>query len=346
LSGDQLYLLITGYIASFFIAWCIGANDASNPTDTAVGSGALSLNKALVIFSIFTCLGAFTQGWMVMKTIGKGVVDINDIVSALVAVFSAGLWIIIASWKGLPISTTQSISGAVVGVGLAHVLAGKMDLWDINWRVLYNIVLSWIISPITSMSISILLFIVFEKILLKKLLIDWDKALRYTLIASLALSAYSFGANDVANATGVYIVVTEKTLGIPSHVTMLLLSILGGLGISLGGFTLGKRVIATVAYKITRLDLVRGAAAELSNALTVWLYTTIPYMLIGYGMPVSTTHASVFSIIGVGLASEKRFGSVNWRTVLTILFSWMLTLPITILASLTLRYGLFKCLGI
>ena len=108
------------------------------------------------------------------------------------------------------------------------------------------------------------------------------------------------------------------------------MALLGSIGIALGGFTFGKRVIVTVGYRITRLDLVTGAAAGYANALTVWLFTTIPYQLFGYGMPISTTHASVTAVIGVGIAKSKSLSSINWQIVLVILASWLFTLPITI----------------
>ncbi|OYT38875.1 MAG: hypothetical protein B6U89_05090, partial [Desulfurococcales archaeon ex4484_58] len=302
LIGFETLILVLGYIASLFMAWCIGANDASNPTETAVGAGVLSIRKALILFSIFAGVGALLQGWMVMKTLGKGVVVIEDVVSAMIAVLSAGLWIIIASWKGLPISTSQSIAGGVLGIGFAYVLMGRIGLYDINWSVVFKIILSWITSPLASMFLAAILFFSFEKISWKTRGSGGINLLfKYLLILSLIFSAYSFGANDVGNATGVYVAVTQKYLGLPTISTRIFLAILGSIGIAIGGFTLGRRVISTVAYKITRLDLLTGLAAELSNALTVWLFTTIPYLLFGYGMPISTTHASVASIIGVGL---------------------------------------------
>ncbi len=339
---NEILLLLIGYTASLFIAWCIGSNDASNPTDTAVGAGAISLKKALVLFSIFAGVGALTQGWMVMKTLGKGVVSDIDIYGAIVSVIGAGIWIIIASYRGMPVSTSQSITGAVLGVGLSYVLIGRIGLNDIRWDIVIKILLSWVTSPLTSILLAALLYL-----LLYRFLAGYrraEKILRGLLIFSLVFSAYSFGANDVGNATGVYLVVTEKVLGLPDIHTRILLALIGSIGIALGGFTLGKRVISTVAYKVTRLEIITGASAELSNALVVWLFTTIPYMLFGYGLPISTTHASVSSIIGVGLARHGLRG-VNWRIVLEIILSWLLTLPITILLGLSLRYIIYLALN-
>lgn len=336
---NPYYILLLGYTIAFFIAWNIGANDASNPVDTVVGARVLSVNEALALFSLFAGVGAVLQGWMVMKTFGKGIIPRVDVVSAVIASLVAGLWIIVASSKGMPISTSQSMSGAVIGVGIAYASMGFIELSDINWGIVYKIVLSWIISPLFSLTLSLVLY----RVLSKKTGYygRYKLVLKHLLISSLIFSAYSFGANDVANATGVYLSITSSYFGLPDTSTRIILSIYGSLGIALGGFTLGKRVLSTVAYKITKIDLISGVAAEYANALTIWLFTTIPYMLIGYGLPVSTTHSSVSSIIGIGLA-KKGLRGVNWRIVKGIIYSWILTLPFTIALGFTTTYIVYS----
>ncbi len=335
---NPYYILLLGYTLAFFIAWNIGANDASNPTDTVVGARVLSVNEALLLFSFFAGVGAVLQGWMVMKTLGKGIIPSVDIIAATTASLAAGSWIIVASMKGLPISTSQSMSGAIIGVGLAYASMGFINLSDINWSIISKIVLSWITSPLLSLSLSYTLY----KILARYASVgDHASLLKYMLIISLLFSAYSFGANDVANATGVYVSITSKYFGLPDYNTRLLLAVYGSIGIALGGFTLGKRVLHTVAYRVTKLDITSSIAAEYANSLTIWLFTTIPYILTGYGLPVSTTHASVSSIIGVGLA-KKGVKGVNWRIVKEIIYSWMLTLPLTIALGFTITYIVYS----
>jgi PiT family inorganic phosphate transporter len=299
-------LYIVGLAAAAFMAFNIGANDAANPIGQAVGSEALKLRQALVLFSTFTIVGAFLQGSYVIKTLGRGIVPEVDIVGALLSVLAAGAWMLTATLLGLPISTTQSITGAVFGVGMAYAVVGKISFYEINWRVMVNIVLSWITSPLIAMSLAVLLYFSFTR--LQRLLAEKGMSERLLLslhIISVAFAAYAFGANDVANATGVYLTITEKQLGLPDRETMLMLSLLGGVFIAIGGFTLGKRVVQTTAFRLTRLDHPSGLAAGFSLALTVWLFTTIPYMLWGFGMPISTTHASVSAIMGAGMARAR-----------------------------------------
>ncbi|HDN75509.1 MAG TPA: inorganic phosphate transporter, partial [Acidilobales archaeon] len=198
-----LLLIILGLALAFYIAWCIGSNDAANPTNTAVGSGALSITKAIVLFSIFAFLGALVQGWMVIKTFGRGISEIRLVHDAVIASLSTALWITIASYKGLPISTTHSSVGSVLGIGLAYTILGYGI--SVNLQVLIKIIISWITSPLGAIALAAIFYILFKMLALKltKAGIDVDRIFRLILIFSLAYSAYSFGANDVGNATGV-----------------------------------------------------------------------------------------------------------------------------------------------
>ncbi len=328
---EQTLLYVIGLALTIPIAWSLGANDAANPTDCAVGSGAISLRKALILFSVFATVGALLQGYMVMKTIDRGIVPQIDVIGALTVVVSVCLWLFLCTWKGMPVSTTHTTVGAVMGYGVA-----AYGLEKLNLHVLTNVFIGFASSPILALILAIGLFHLIERLLARisrnvRLL---EKIISGLLIASLIFSAYSFGANDVANVTGVYVTITSRMGGLPDRETMFLLALLGSGGIALGGFTWGYRVIETAGRKITRLNLSTGLAAELSNALTVYLFTTIPFMLFGWGLPVSTTHSSVGSIIGVGVARGLK--TVDKGTVSKIVAAWVLTLPCSFLISLAM----------
>lgn len=309
-----------GLALAFYMAFNLGGNDAANPTNMVIGSGALSLRKTLLLFSLFAFLGAYLQGFHVIKTLGKGVVKDIDPLMAVSASLGAGLWVTTATRKGLPVSTTHSTVGAILGVGLVRgLLAGEAS--KIDWSVVEKVVLSWITSPLGAMVLAFILYYVFSA--LERMLgaEKGVKAFKVILVATMAFGAYAFGANDVGNATGVYVTVVSSVFGVPGESTLRLLALLGGVGIMTGALLWGYRVIMTVGFKITRMDYVSGAAAELANATSVYLFTLM-------GMPVSTTHASVSSVIGIGVAKEKGFKGVEWRTVAIIVAGWILTLPI------------------
>ncbi|MEM2137198.1 MAG: inorganic phosphate transporter [Candidatus Methanomethylicia archaeon] len=322
-----IILLIIGLALSFLLSISLGANDAATPTDCAVGAGVISIKKALLLFAVFTLIGATMQGFMVIKTIGKGMVNEIEIVGAISISISTSIWVLYCSYKGLDVSVTHSTIGSVAGYGLtAYGLSG------LNYDVVKNVIISWVTSPICAIALSYILYKLAMRILMNK---PWtyrlEKVISYILIFSLCFSAYSFGANDVGNATGAYVTVAMKVGRMPDYNTMMFLSILGAVGIAIGGLFFGKNVINTVAFKITKIDMVMGMIAEISNALIVYLFTTIPYMIFGFGMPISTSIASNSSIIGVGLA--KDYKAVNYKTVLKLVVGWISTLPMTMLIT-------------
>lgn len=311
----------------------------ANSTSILVGSGMLKFRQAFIIFLIFQLLGALLQGYMVMKTLGKGIVSNIEVIGAISASTSAFLWISIATLIGAPISTTHSITGAVVGVGLSYML---FDLQEtvINYQRIRDIVISWMISPVASMILAVPMYRA-----IRNLGIDHSKTLKLLLLGFAAFAAYSFGANDVANATGVYVTVTSSSFGIPDEDSMRFLALLASVFIALGGLTLGYKVVTTLAYKVTRLDLNMALAAGFANAFTVWVFTTIPYMLFGYGLPISTTYVAAGSIIGVGVARSGWRG-VNLKTVIFVVTSWLLTLPVTSGLSIAIYYILAYIVGV
>ena len=162
-----------------YMAWNIGANDVANAMGTSVGSRALTLKQAVIIAAIFEFAGAFFAGDAVTETVRKGILEIpfgddgtvskeisQDIAFGFIAaMMAAAVWLTIATRFGLPVSTTHSIIGGIVGVGL--VLEVDHDADYINWGKLGEVVLSWIASPLMG---AILAF--FSYWIIKKTILD------------------------------------------------------------------------------------------------------------------------------------------------------------------------------
>jgi PiT family inorganic phosphate transporter len=156
-------------IAGFFMAWGIGANDVANAMGTSVGSGALTIRQAILIAIVFEFLGAYLAGGEVTETIRKGIIDpgmLKDSPELLVygmmsALFAAGTWLLIASVRGWPVSTTHSIVGAIVGFA-----AVGISVDSVNWSQVGTIAASWVISPLLAGSISFALFLSVQKLIL------------------------------------------------------------------------------------------------------------------------------------------------------------------------------------
>jgi PiT family inorganic phosphate transporter len=158
-------------IAGFFMAWGIGANDVANAMGTSVGSGALTIRQAILIAIVFEFLGAYLAGGEVTETIRKGIIDpdmLKDSPELLVygmmsALFAAGTWLMIASVRGWPVSTTHSIVGAIVGFA-----AVGISVDSVNWSQVGTIAVSWVISPLLAGTISFALFMSVQKLILDR----------------------------------------------------------------------------------------------------------------------------------------------------------------------------------
>jgi PiT family inorganic phosphate transporter len=401
--GETLFgqptLLVVGAALALYMAWAIGANDVANAMGTSVGSGALTLRRAILVAAVLEFAGAVLVGGHVTDTIRKGIVDPGPFVGSehlfaygmLAALASAGTWLMIATRFGWPVSTTHSIVGAIVGVGL--VVGGESA---VNWPKVAQIVLSWVTSPLVGGALAYGIFVLTRRLILdsdnpvaqarrygplfffwvffvlglvtlfkglENLNLDFgfgtSVALAFTLglvgavigffflrhvplhreldsgsrfagverlfavlqILTACAVAFAHGSNDVANAIGplaaVANTVTTGTLEGKAPLEPWMLAV-GGFGIVVGLATYGYKVMETIGRKITELTPSRGFAAELAAATTIVLASRL-------GIPVSTTHTLVGSVLGVGLA--RGIGALDLGVVGRILISWLATLP-------------------
>jgi inorganic phosphate transporter, PiT family len=395
----EYIILALGFVVGFHMSWNIGANDVANSMASAVGAKAITMRQAIVIAGVLVIIGAAFIGGHVTDTIRSGIISpqvLEDrriaIIGAFSALMAASLWVSFATWKSLPVSTTHSVVGAMVGFGI---ITGGLDV--INWGVLGAVVSSWVISPVFSMTISFLMF----KLIVKVVLSSRDafaSALRFSpvfigiavfvvvmsflfktptgklmalndlsamLVAGIMGVACGFagqalltryfrkaktkeaelifrtiqigtscyvalaiGANDVANAIGplalIYFLTRTGQVGAQIPVPYYLL-LFGGVGIAIGIAMGGARVIRTVGERITLLTNTRGYSVDFAAATTVLLASKL-------GLPVSTTHAAVGGVLGVGLA--RGLEAVNFAIIFKIMLYWVLTVPAAAITSM------------
>ncbi|WP_297508420.1 inorganic phosphate transporter [Thermococcus sp.] len=309
-------LAIAIIAVAFYIAWNIGSNDSANAMGTAVGSGILSFRQATLTIAIFVLLGAYLRGYKVMKTVGEGIVPHGYLTMemALIALLSAGVWVTIATIKGLPVSTTQSIVGGVIGVGLAtHA--------PVNWFTLLKIAAAWVISPVLSGILAMVLYKFYSLVISRIKTVSTIEAL-YKALAILGGSymAFNFGTNEVANASGPIVgagFLEPKTAGV-----------LVALSLAVGSLTFSYAVMHTVGRKITALGPISAFSAQFGSAIAVSLANV-------FGLPVSSSQSIVGGVVGVGLLVGQ---GVDRRVVLDILFGWVAT-PLT---AVGISYVLLK----
>ncbi len=189
-------VLVVAAIAGLYMAWNIGANDVANAMGTSVGSGALTLRRAIIIAAIFEFGGAMLVGGTVTKTIRKGIVDVAAIgtdpmvvaIGMTCCLLAAALWLNIATFSGWPVSTTHSIVGAVVGFGL---IAGGFGA--VNWLVMGKIAASWVVSPVMGGLLGYLGFVFIKRRILNVdrpllALRGWGPIMVFPIFGILALS--------------------------------------------------------------------------------------------------------------------------------------------------------------
>ena len=163
-----LILFILASVFGIFMAFNIGGNDVANSFGTSVGAKTITIKQALIIAAVFELSGAVFAGGEVTKTIRSGIVvfpsDLNPmlfVVIMLSSLLSSGLWIFVATKKGLPVSTTHSIIGGIVGASVAmgaFYFSGAQTLSMVNWLEIGRIALSWVISPLLGGLVSYMIF--------------------------------------------------------------------------------------------------------------------------------------------------------------------------------------------
>tara|TARA_Y100000814_G_scaffold290213_1_gene264405 strand:- start:3763 stop:5037 length:1275 start_codon:yes stop_codon:yes gene_type:complete len=166
-------LLIMACFFGFFMAWGVGANDVANAMGTSVGAQAITIKQAIIIAMVFEFTGAWLAGGEVTSTIRSSIIDIESagfddrpellIFGMLSSLLAAGIWLVVASKYGWPVSTTHSIIGAIIGFALVGISADS-----VMWGQVLEIVASWIISPVFSGTIAFILFLSVEKLVLSR----------------------------------------------------------------------------------------------------------------------------------------------------------------------------------
>ena len=164
-----VWLMALAIIFGLYMTWGIGANDVANAMGTSVGSGAITVKQAIIIAAIFEFAGAFIAGGNVTKTIRKGIIDPSSIVDnpeilvfgMLAALLAAAIWLMIASTRGWPVSTTHSIVGAVIGFAVAGI-----GIDSVEWGKVSMIAASWVVSPLLGGIIAFLLMMSIRRLIL------------------------------------------------------------------------------------------------------------------------------------------------------------------------------------
>jgi PiT family inorganic phosphate transporter len=348
-----LFILILG------LAFWNGANDVSKGIATLAGSGVTRLRTAVAWGTVCTVAGSLTAALLAGKLLkafsGGGLVtNLPDGHAFRLAVATgATIWVAAATFARMPVSTTHAITGSLVGAGL--VVAGVGGLaWQ---RLIEKFLIPLAVSPILALVFTFALYPLFQKVMTKLarhclclsssaesvVPLENNAAAMTTgndvVIAGssescganpevtrrlnlldalhwLSSGAVSFarGLNDAPKILGLGLA-ASLALNLPANVALFAVAVAMGLGSALAGF----KVTETLATKVTSMSPAEGCSANLVTAALVIVASRL-------GAPVSTTHVSSCSIIGMGLKRDAR--SIQWKTVREMLFAWIVTLPV------------------
>jgi PiT family inorganic phosphate transporter len=294
-----------------------GFHDAANSIATVVSTRVLSPRVAVIWAAFFNFVAAFTFGTAVAKTMGHGMIRLEavNLYVILAGLIGAIFWDILTWLYGLPVSSSHALIGGYAGAAIAKAGWGVILLngWT---KTLAFIILSPAIGLALGSLFMLAVYWVFRNWAPSRL----DTYFRKLQLLSAAAYSFGHGTNDAQKTMGI-VAGTLFTAGIlkkfyiPFYVVLM-----AHAAIALGTLAGGWRIVKTMGMKITRLKPVGGFCAETAAAISL-LGTALA------GIPVSTTHTIAGGIMGVG--SVQRFSAVHWGVARSIVWAWILTIPIS-----------------
>lgn len=309
-------LLISLFLATLFLAYSNGANDNFKGVATLFGSRTTSYQTAILWATFTTLAGAvaatFLASTLVKNFSGKGIVPdaiANTPEFHIAVAIAAGLTVLIAALMGFPISTTHSLTGAIIGAGLVAIGL------KVNFSALgTSFILPLLLSPIIAIPLGAGIYSLSNYINSKfKLPVNHKMINTYHFISA-GIVSFARGLNDTPKIVSLILIIEY-------------FSIRGGMitiaiAIALGGLLNSQKVAVTMSTKITSMNHPQGLSANIVTGVLVIAASV-------FGLPVSTTYVSVGSIFGVGLIAKK----ANIWVFSQIVLSWLLTLPTAVIIS-------------
>ncbi|MBI4633148.1 MAG: inorganic phosphate transporter [Deltaproteobacteria bacterium] len=319
---DSVTFVIFICLVALVFDFINGFHDSANSISTVVSTRVLSPRYAVIWAAFFNFIAAFFIGTQVAKTIGTGIIhpDIVENHLILAALSGAIIWNLITWYFGLPSSSSHALIGGLIGVGLVK---GGTDVLVV--KGITKTTLFIVLSPTIGLLLGLALMVLVLNLSRNSNMTKSDKLFRKLQLFSAAIYSLGHGMNDAQKTMGIIAIVLYSrgllgpTFYIPFWIVLLCHAV-----IALGTLTGGWRIVKTMGTKITKLRPMGGFCAETAAAITI----------IGAslgGIPVSTTHTITGAIVGVG--ATKRLTAVRWGVAGTILWAWILTIPVSAFLS-------------
>jgi len=328
-------LVVIGIALALAFDFGNGRNDAANAVSTVVATRVLSLPAAVFLSAFFNFVAAFLFSTEVAKTVGTGVVDpaAISVYVVLSGLISSIIWIYGLGWLGIPISSSHSLIGGLMGAAIAAAGWGAIQSEGVV-KIVAFIFIAPILSMIFAFLFSILVFWLARRTAPGKL----QDLFRKLQLISVSFYSLGHGTNDAQKTMGVISLLlflggfSGDSFHIPFWVVLL-----SHFTIALGTLAGGQRIVKTMATKITKLRPIDGFCAETAGAGVIGLCSV-------FGIPVSTTHVIGGSISGVGVMN--RTSAVNWNVARRIVIAWFLTIPLTAIVAAATYFIMKLALGL
>jgi PiT family inorganic phosphate transporter len=340
---EATWELIVGIIGiALVFDFTNGFHDSANSISTVVSTKVLSPRNAVVFAAFFNFVAAFGFGVAVANTISK-IIHLEIVQTAVIpyivlgALIGAVIWNLITWFFGLPTSSSHALIGGLAGSGIS-----AAGLAAIKWSTVELVATFMILSPLIGLAAGFLFMAVVLNLTRKANKQTAENYFKRLQLFSAAAYSFSHGTNDAQKTMGI-ILPLLFSIGYfganvdPNNLPMPLWVIIASYSaIALGTLSGGWRIVKTMGYKITRLRPVHGFAAETAGAATI-LGASVA------GIPVSTTHVICTSIMGVGTTMGT--STVKWGVARSILFAWILTIPISALIGFVSFAGIRIVIG-
>ncbi len=309
--------LVYGIVGlALFFDFLNGMHDAANEIATVVSTRVLSPRNAVLWAACFHMVAAFGFGVHVADTIGKGLVSPKTMDNAVIlgALVGGSLWNYLTIRVGLPVSSSHSLIGGLVGAAVAKAGWGCLMPWGIGLVVAFMI-----ISPLFGLLLGYTLMILSSWAFRKSSPRHVDIFARVGQLASSAFLSLAHGLNDAQKTMGVIAILlfSNGVLGphfyIPKWVILSCYAVM-----SLGTLAGGWKVVHTVGQRITKLRPLSGMCADLGSGTVMFVCGIV-------GIPISTTHLVNGTLMGVG--ATQRLSAVRWGVVKEIIVAWLITIP-------------------
>lgn len=347
----------------FLLAFANGSNDISKTVATLAGTRITSIHKAILWGTVWTSVGALAGlfwGAAIIKTILQSIFTDQgalNLPQSIAIALAPSLWVLLATWRKWPVSTTHAIVGGLVGIGL--VTAG-MD--GIAWHTTFNkIILPLLVSPVVAVMLAVIFAPILDRVastisktkvcfpakprlLLANVMgnqftdLDTDQCLLCDAddeAASVSpgfvlsvdqlhwltsgLLSFSRGLHDTPKLVAIVLPLLLLGESIPAHWNF----VIAAMAMGAGGFMIGNRVTEVLGFNVTRMTNAQGFSANLIATILVIGASRL-------GMPVSTTHVAASSIMGIGLTNGS---GLNRDAVRSMIFAWVITAPVSGLFS-------------